>query len=74
MCWHVKDLRLQRPEESADPRTRHRRHLAASEEKPRDRTAREQRATHHVNISLECVQLVSHVVPAALLGASAVRH
>ena len=34
---------MERPEESADPRTRPRRRLAASEEKPRGRTAREQR-------------------------------
>jgi hypothetical protein len=33
----------ERPAESADSRTRHRRHLAESDEKPRGRIAREQR-------------------------------
>jgi hypothetical protein len=33
----------ERPEEPTDPRTRHRRRLAESDEKPRGRTAREQR-------------------------------
>jgi hypothetical protein len=33
----------ERPEEPTDPRTRHRRRLAESDEKPRGRTAKEQR-------------------------------
>ena len=39
----------ERPEEPTDPRTRHRRRLAESDEKPRGRTAKEQReALRHV--------------------------
>ena len=34
---------MERPEEPTDPRTRHRRRLAESDEKPRGRTAKEQR-------------------------------
>lgn len=43
LARHPPDAETGRPEEPADPRTRHRRRLAASEEKPRGRTAKAQR-------------------------------
>jgi hypothetical protein len=43
LARHGPATETERPEEPTDPRTRHRRRLAESDEKPRGRTAKEQR-------------------------------
>jgi hypothetical protein len=42
LARHTPDAETGRPEEPADPRTRHRRRLAEAEQKPRGRTAKGQ--------------------------------